>query len=116
MEKEIEQIIKVAIEGNWRYKGEHTYTTYPDIKAPLVAIFTFDGIDFGITLEQALLDPLFWQAIGKVKGWEDYGYMDDLQRHRFTIGWAENMHTFINKIIEKDLDHAIDWLYNLIKE
>lgn len=106
--KYIEEIIKVAQQGNYQSKLNGFYLTEDGRKT--------SEEKYSYVVQSCFLDPNFWQAIGKVKGWKDYGYMDDLQRHRFIIGWKDNMHTFLDKIIEKDLDHAIEWLYKLIKE
>ncbi len=61
-----------------------------------------------------LLDPNFFKAIGKVKGWDEK--MQTKERPIYTGAWKDNMHISLDKIIEKDLDHAIEWLYKLIKE
>lgn len=67
----VEQAIKDAVEkGGWIYLGEHVPYIPEDLKAPGIAQFTLeDGINFLITKEQALLDPAFWQALGKAWGW-----------------------------------------------
>lgn len=57
-----------AIEGGWIYQDEKPI--YNDNqKAPCIASFSFDGINFGITLEQIILDPKAWEAVGRVEGW-----------------------------------------------
>lgn len=64
-----QQIIQDAIDGGWKYQGEHSVIKCEI--APAVATFSVDGIDFKITKEQALLDPSFWQAVGKTRGWNE---------------------------------------------
>lgn len=49
-----QQLIKAAIEGGWRKE---------DIGKKLVKT------EATLVLEKALLDPKFWQAVGKVEGW-----------------------------------------------
>lgn len=68
----IKEFIEKAIEGGWIYQDEKPVYDNTQ-KAPCIARFTFDGINFGITLEQIILDPLAWQAVGKVEGWNERG-------------------------------------------
>lgn len=113
-QKYIKEIIKLAIEGEY--------------KSDILGCFTNSvGDVLEVRLDQLaecaylFLDKDFWRAIGKVKGWgEDCRICNSkanglCSAHKYST-WAGNMHTFLDKIIEKDLDHAIEWLYNLIKE
>jgi len=86
----IAEIIKVAIEGGYRWEVRGT-----------------------VTRSEMFLDPNFFRAIGKVKKWGATTY--DYERGLET-DWKWHWHNFIDKIAEKDLDHAIEWLYKLIKE
>lgn len=122
MEKKIEQIIKVAIEGD--------YNGVPHQKWRWTGVRVLSADD----MARVFLDPLFWKAIGKIKGWyrkEKYCNICKIKKETKTCIecgsynyilinkealWKNYMHIFLDKIIEKDLDHAIDWLYNLIKE
>lgn len=101
----IEEIIKVAIEGGW--------------------CSTWVSVNSSKYHHRYLLDPNFFRAIGKVKKWgDDTGcyfnmhYHGELMSYRIfeENSYQKNWHRFLDKIIEKDLDHAIEWLYNLIKE
>ena len=58
----IEKIIKVAIEGNYTYKG-HKLWHYSD-----TGEFRYHqngGITIQVSLKDMVLDPLFWKALGK---------------------------------------------------
>ena len=137
-QKYIEEIIKVAVQGDYCEKDFSESPIEIDIQQSNkheyhVALKFKDNITDGIyyDLRGLLLDPNFFRAIGKVKGWEECcgncgGYLikdgrcgesSDCWNNSFVVKkWQHQMHTFLDKIIEKDLDHAIEWLYNLIKE
>lgn len=98
----IEEIIEVAVQGGFVWNSNFLPNTFE------FKVFT--------------LEPSFWQAIGKVKGWIDEEgnsvakyYRNDAKKTKYDL-WLWNWHSFIDKIAEKDLDHAIEWLYKLIKE
>ncbi len=98
----MEEAIKIAIDNNWlSHLHEYTYrkiddtTYYFEVKgSPLPgyqrSVFTI------------LLDPLFWQALGKGFGWEktDYcwgcGYDEGATID--TDGWKIKMHHFIDHL------------------
>lgn len=100
------------------------------LKSEILTIAKQGGYNVGVNTDaEILLDPAFFSAIGKVKGWKlEYycNYCNSLSSRgcpddcAYFIGkkpeWHYNWHRFIDKIAEKDLDHAIEWLYNLIKE
>jgi len=67
----IEQTIQKAIEGGYKLSGENSAYYFEGIKdKPFVNI------------DSVLLDPLFWQALGKSLKWnvnidDDYGWCDE---------------------------------------
>ena len=69
----------------------------------------------GKSFEEMLLDPKFWQAIGKQKGWEQpttpLSGVKAINRGKW-LYIAENFHT-IN--LTQSFDDAINYLYELIK-
>lgn len=117
-QKYIEEIIKVAVQGDYCEKDFSESPIEIDIQQSNkheyhVALKFKDNITDGIyyDLRGLLLDPNFFRAIGKVKrnklsGWEavDNDTMIKHALHFYEINLTE------------DLDHAIEWLYNLIKE
>jgi len=68
----IEQTIQKAIEGGWRNFRNAKYFVYKHAMPPFS---TLEGIAMQDKLVQkmveqtAMLDPLFWQALGKALGW-----------------------------------------------
>lgn len=55
----------------------------------------------------SLLDPLFWQALGKARGWKEYMYNDGIQSDRpdrqyasWTLTWKHYWHCFIDHLAE----------------
>ena len=59
--------------------------------------------------ERMLLDPLFWQALGRRLGWQEY---DTEQGGRYTeAGWKEQWHRFITHLISgKDAESFFETL------
>lgn len=52
--------------------------------------------------EEALLDPLFWQSLGKAEGWNDVNF-------EHTPEWERHWHGFIDHLIAgKDTDSFFD--------
>ena len=68
-----QQIIQDAIEGGWRWIDMERY---------LDARIVMNDYDFNFSKE--LLDPLFWQAVGKTRGWVD----DDWNK---PVDWFNNV-------------------------
>lgn len=71
-----EEIIKIAIEGGWKYLGKVAYSDYEN---PQLCILNWQMI---------ILDSYFWKALGKVKGWGEIEiFMDDYtNNHPFLCG------------------------------
>lgn len=125
----IEEIIKVAVKGDYKPRGVGIGNKSLSENLKENNWSSFESMFNLVPKEEMLLDPAFFSAIGKVKGWGEMvccfcylecqmSYIEDSDccNERISEGWKLNMHTFLDKIIEKDLDHAIEWLYNLIKE
>jgi hypothetical protein len=104
----IKQFIERAIEGGWE-EGKalkNTVKQYEEIGLPLMA----EAIP-----ELMFLDPLAWQAVGKVEGWEktDYcwgcGYDEGATCD--TPIWKVKMHNMIDALIEgKSVSEYIETL------
>lgn len=79
-----QQIIQDAIEGGWNQRSN-----------PM----TMRGFSI-ITHEPMFLDPLFWQAVGKTRGWSpDLG---DWRRGKNFSNWKDYWHQFIDHLAEGD--------------
>lgn len=87
-------IIEKAIEGGWRSKKNTEYS-YPDN-----------------SLEVGVLDPLFWQALGKACGWDNSevgeigNYVED---------WKTNAIIFHTTNLTEGWESAIKYLEELVK-
>lgn len=97
-----QQIIQDAIEGGWKDYMSPKYDT-PITKET-------DGVWFNpqsptirwVPVSECLLDPSFWQAVDKTRGWNvDEG---DWRRTGFTTlkNWREHWHQFIYHLAEGD--------------
>lgn len=109
---EIKQAIEKAIEGGWKsnvkwkINGERDrwWVTGGEGSAAVM-----------IYLEKILLDPLFWQALGKTEGWEEErtycirgcGCIKGVkERHKPCVWgtveaqWKHEMHRMVSAIIE----------------
>lgn len=116
----IEEIIKVAVQGNWRdLPMQNTTFLGVEVDEEIITYRFYDNQAsqsdyFTYRVSEALLDPNFFKAIGKVKGWhkEDFVAQGNDYLH-----WRDGIaKKFYEIILTQDLDHAIEWLYNLIKE
>lgn len=75
--------IEKAIEGGWNHpKEDCSYCETP--------------------VEVILLDPLAWQAVGKVEGWQDVqaGYRESDGLILYESGWKRRMHRMIDALAE----------------
>ena len=63
----IEQAIQKAIERGWLKDFDPKWMP----KMEQVSLRYRDWLDW-VTIQKALLDPLFWQALGKAMGWGKY--------------------------------------------
>lgn len=102
----MEKAIKRAIEGGWRDDLVQAHADlHCDGNSECVSkdFYNCDVIDNN--RKNFLLDPLFWQALGRAEGWEDNGYEKP--------DWIYNWHQFIDHIAEgKDID---SYFNNLMK-
>ena len=70
----MEKAIQKAIEGGWKYKGNSK--TDETVREGHVKVYVNDSEDTKLYIDSTLLllDPLFWQALGKSLGWIDTTY------------------------------------------
>lgn len=67
------EIIELAIKGGWIFRQGLPFSSYKiyDTGHPyMLGWFEENKWSQEISLEEIICDPLFWQAIGRAKGWE----------------------------------------------
>lgn len=93
----MKNIIQKAIEGGY---------------IPKVGLEPVEG--FRVAYEVILLDPLFWQCLGKSLGWSEelnYGYKGN--DYGLYQEWQNAWHSFIDHIAEgKDIEEFFNNLIN----
>lgn len=89
------QFIEKAIEGgmkenlNWKFVSANIYW---------VVWKNGNGDDTTIAFEKYILDPLAWQAVGKVEGWNKH---DNARvEYNATYHWKYCMHRMIDALAE----------------
>jgi len=73
----IETAIEKAIEGGWIYRQGMSFREwhYYDKGRPFVrAYFDTSSNSHDIQWEEIMLDPIFWQSLGKAMGWQECYY------------------------------------------
>lgn len=107
----IKEAIEKAIAGGWRNPlwpnldftiGKEMKGTLPN-ELGVLAMWNTNRSSFHISLVEAVLDPTFWQALGKSEGWNtltetgDYSYQ---QEPRLQETWLYHMHHMIDHIAD----------------
>lgn len=135
----MEEAIKRAIMGGWEpagvdftgmeidNRGLLFYEDFPEDKRGDIEkgwVYFYDteypeeGYYAGMLMEIAVLDPTFWQALGKAEGWKEsdaYHMKGYLKQHpdgsvtthmqQVIDQWQTAMHRFIDHLIDgKDID------------
>lgn len=114
----MENIIKKAIEGGYEPKYEKTTVLNS------VIYFCDDGSilatgENGKILEiydkaKIVLDPLFWQSLGKACGWK---YAESIDREgRLNGDWINHAQEFHYINLTQSWDEAVKWLEDLISK
>ncbi len=114
----MEQAIKKAIEGGYRYGF---YLTEDGKKT--------NEEKYNHAIKSCILDPLFWQALGKAEGWRQdpsrctgcqtigcgkANHMTDCPEKNRPVSWNENWHKFIDHLAKgEDVDSFFKDLLNL---
>lgn len=85
----IEETIKKAIEGGWKKTPKHC---------------RYDGVNHNaVCIEIVLLDPDFWQSLGKAMGWgklcDPYCRTPECSDCD-ELGWREQWHKFIDHLAD----------------
>lgn len=87
-----EELIKIAIENG--------YASDRPAYARENLVTGFEG-----DIRFMVLDPLFWQALGKGLGWGDVLNSHPVYRNRFAHVWQVHWHYFIDHLAE---GHSIE--------
>ena len=98
------QFIKKAIEGGW-FKGARKITSFTDIDVEIeYEIFPLRAIYFKrIPFTTILIDPLAWQAVGKVEGWKETEIKHKIgmaTTSEWVITWKYNMLAMTQALID----------------
>jgi len=89
----ITQFIKDALAGGWVWIDLPGYNNVETVER-----------DHEFCFEIELLKPVFWQAVGKSRGWNRYVP----KAGKPSIMWRDNMHRFIDALCDgKDIDTAL---------
>lgn len=111
----MEQAIKKAIEGGWKPNtwGFETIIFDGLSTDKQSAMFSNkkgdDACWFEYPVERFVLDPTFWQCLGKIEGWGTKMISIEGVRQRNT--WDKYFHFFIDHLIEgKDVNSFFEQL------
>lgn len=106
--KATKQFIEDAIEGGWNYRGikKDNFKAFGlgsmDSDFELHSIYNSSYL---IPLERPFLDPEFWQAVGKTRGWST-GIDGRLYTSPY---WKDKWHRFIDHLADgKTIEGALE--------
>lgn len=97
---EIKEFVEKATKGGWLYQGDKPF--FDEVYGHWY-VSDADGGYVCPSIEVFFLDPKFWQAVGKVKGWD---YEVDYKDEEFTHykpnkgDWKWQMHQMIDALAE----------------
>lgn len=117
----IKRLLERALEGGWKPKGwEYKTIVFDGVSRDNTeAMFSNEHGEGGIwrefPIEIVFLDPLFWQAAGKVEGWEEFedtDYLDhSVDMYYQDKSWKVRMHRMIDALSEgKTLEQFVETL------
>ncbi len=100
----MEKAIKKSIEGGYKMK---------DIILQNGELFAFGKPRTEDVYNKAVLDPLFWQALSKAEGWEEFVEGYDVEGDYGKMqSWKNNWHRFIDHLAEvKDINSFFEELF-----
>lgn len=106
----VEQAIKEAVENGYQPEG-YSYRQVHHKHMPQG--ITLKGTSTDFCIPETLLSPLFWQALGKARGWQKFTWTDDEGQLRSeqegkemehvpgwgaTLTWRYSWHRFIDHL------------------
>jgi len=86
----VEDAVKQAIDGGWKSDFKAVRGTDMFFADGSFWLKGTDGSTVLISYEQILIDPLFWQALGKARGWGEKWNIDGAN---FTV-WKERANSW----------------------
>ena len=93
----IKEAISLAVEGGW--KAPYDYATF-EATENYVYFYPKHGGRIDYAMGFVLLDPAFWQALGKSLGWkEGMGIYREPGHFELTEWWSQ-WHNFIDHLAE----------------
>lgn len=117
----MEQIIKRAIEGGWKYKNADSIDVIdgnsgrpPFNLPPRITARYKDGYAHNVTIADVTFQSSFWQALGKACGWpekEGIGQTDKKGRIRNT--WIEEGLRFHEINLTEGWEKAVAYLKSI---
>lgn len=68
--KDVQEFIEKTIEGGWKLRGTYEFNSFQhemmmfedSARSPQILL---------VTQREILLDPLAWQAVGRIEGWDE---------------------------------------------
>jgi len=95
-----QQFIEDAIAGGWLYKGtKHLFDSLDGLD--VILRLKGSANRFRVPVERLLLDPSFFQAVGKTRGW-----ISNCNEH--ATAWEHYWHRFIDHLADgKTIDEAL---------
>jgi hypothetical protein len=110
----IQEAIKKSIEGGWKQYALDKFGEYTFLKVwqPTSIEYRYevireDGVNDYISIpeeEHIVLDPSFWQALGKVEGWGTEKDTEYIRKHAGNfvpmLAWKLRMHAMIDHLIK----------------
>jgi hypothetical protein len=100
----IEQAIREAVETGWRPSKYQHDLDYVGNKAAYFFEHQSGDKRFpseGTWLSEIFMSPLFWQALGKAKGWDEGKYWDEIYPNSpYQWMWQHIWHRFIDHLAE----------------
>ena len=106
------EAIKRATRGGWLpFVDTEKAVEVAEPARGLVWAYEKDGTGAGFTFNDVVLDPLFWQALGRHEGWGAVikGSLEQSGMKFHTKKWKAYWHDFTDHIAEgKDIDSFFD--------
>jgi len=101
---EIKDFIEKAIAGGWNHRIQNATIQRVDADDHSFHVHFWDNEGnqsdmFSYSLHALLLDPLAWQAVGKVEGWPT-GFPDPKNQYSRGMSWKINMYRMIDHLAE----------------
>lgn len=96
------EIIEKAIEGGFKVKTFYKGLSHKEGTAPSATNDTDSRSETLYMIDSIALDPLFWQALGKALGWEQWlptGFHDKYEDDIEELGWKVQAMRFYDLIL-----------------